>query len=137
MKKVSKGFTLIEVLIAAVILFSALAVTSELYSSSSLSAEKASESSRVSQASLIAVQTIKTQLRKSAEQRSLSEHTGVSLVMGIEFHWTANRESFLSRARELSDIDPPKQQFSLFDVEVTPVSARRQFASFSFKVVTW
>jgi len=137
MKKISNGFTLIEVLIAAVILFSALAITAELYSSSSLSAEKAMKNSQISQASLVVVQSIKSELRIKAENRKLSEHRGNVVVMGINFQWAAKREAFEARAEEVSDVGIPPKQFSLFYVEVTPVSKNRNHTNFSFKVTTW
>lgn len=137
MKQISRGFTLIEVLIAAVILFSALAITTELYSASSLSAEKAIKNSQVSQASLVAVQSIKAELRKKAENRKLSEHQGSVVVMGVEFRWFAKREVFSSRTREVSDIVAPRKQFGLFNVDVTPVFTDRNYPSFTFKVATW
>jgi len=133
----SKGFTLIEVLIAAVILFSALSITAELYNSSSLAANKVIDNSKLSQASIIAMQSIKADLRKSAERRVVAEHSGNSMVMGIEFQWSANREVFSSRAIELSDIEPPRKQFSLYLVTVQPISKDRKYNPFSFKVATW
>jgi len=137
MKQKSKGFTLIEVLIAAVILFSALAITAELYSSSSLSAEKAMKNSRVSQAASVAIHSIKADLRKKAENRKLKEHKGNVAVMGIEFQWVAKREAFTARAEEVSDVEPPRKQFSLFYVDVTPIIANRNHSNFGFKVTTW
>jgi len=133
----NKGFTLVEVLIAAVILFSALSITAELYNSSSLIANKVIDNSRLAQASSIAIQSIKADLRLLSEQRGLSEHSGNVLVMGINFQWTANREKFSSRAIELSDIEPPRNQFSIFLVNVVPTLNERNYQSFSFKVITW
>lgn len=137
MQQKNKGFTLIEVLIAAVILFSTLAITAELYSASSLSANKVIKNSQLSQASIVAVQAIKAEIHKQAEQRRLSEHSGRVLIMGVEFQWVANRESYKTRAREPSDDQPPRKQFSLFNVEVTPVVDSKQYRLFSFKVATW
>ncbi|MDO6444336.1 prepilin-type N-terminal cleavage/methylation domain-containing protein [Colwellia sp. 1_MG-2023] len=135
--KQSNGFTLIEVLIASVILFTALALTAELYNSSSLSANKITENARVSQASIVAVQAIKSDLRKLAENRKLSEHVGELTINGIYFQWQATREKFNSRAMELSDAEPPRNQFSLFNVSVNVQSKQSPRQPFSFKVVTW
>jgi prepilin-type N-terminal cleavage/methylation domain-containing protein len=135
--KQSSGFTLIEVLIASVILFTALALTAELYNSSSLSANKITENARVSQASIVAVQAIKSDLRKLAEKRQLSEHSGDLTINGIYFQWQATREKFASRAMELFDSEPYRNQFSLFNVSVIAQSKERARQPFSFKVVTW
>jgi prepilin-type N-terminal cleavage/methylation domain-containing protein len=135
--KSNSGFTLIEVLIAAVILFTALALTAELYNASSLSANKVTESAKLSQSSTIAIQAIKSDLRKLAENRRLNEHSGELIVNGFHFKWQALREEFASRAIELSDSEPPRNQFSLFNISVTPHFKDKQFMSFTFKVATW
>ncbi|GAA6203363.1 type II secretion system protein [Thalassotalea sp. SU-HH00458] len=133
----NKGFTLIEVLIAAVILFTALALTAELYNASSLSANKITESARFSQSSIVAVQAIKSDLRKLAENRKLAEHSGQVLISGINFQWKAVREKFESRAIELSDAEPPHKQFSLFSVNVTAEVNEKVYPPFVFKVASW
>jgi prepilin-type N-terminal cleavage/methylation domain-containing protein len=133
----NSGFTLIEVLIAAVILFTALALTAELFNASSLSASKITENAKFSQSSTIAIQAIKSDLRKLAENRSLSEHAGELIINGINYQWQATRENFASRAIELSDAAPPRKQFSLFNVQVNPQIKDKPFSLFTFKVVTW
>lgn len=135
--QINKGFTLIEVLIAAVILFTALALTAELYNASSLTANKITESAKFSQSSVVAVQAIKSDLRKLAENRKLTEHSGQVLISGITFQWQAVREKFESRAMELSDAEPPHKQFSLFNVNVTAQVKEKAFPPFNFKVATW
>ena len=136
-QQINQGFTLIEVLIAAVILFSALAITAELYNSSALSSNKVISNSQLSQASIIAVRAIKADLRLKTEQRNVSEHSGTVRVMGIDFQYTAIRESYVSRAMELSDSEPPRKQFSLFLIEVSPTKGDKVSPTFSFKVATW
>lgn len=133
----NKGFTLIEVLIAAVILFTALALTAELYNASSLSANKITESAKLSQANVIAVQAIKSDLRKLAENRKLSEHTGQVIISGINYQWQAEREKFESRAMELLDFEQPRLQFGLYNVYVVAERGEKNYPPFSFKVMTW
>lgn len=134
-----KGFTLIEVLISAVILFSALAITAELYSASSLSAQKASNKARFYQLSPIAISTVKSQLRQQSENRVASQFSGQLAISGIKYNWEANRISFKPRAADFDDIEPPRQQFGLFLVNVvaSEVMNNNKTTEFQFQVATW
>jgi len=38
---------------------------------------------------------------------------------------------------ELSDSEPPRKQFSLFLIEVSPTKGDKVSPTFSFKVATW
>jgi prepilin-type N-terminal cleavage/methylation domain-containing protein len=131
------GFTLIEVLIAAVILFTALALTAELYNASSLSANKITKSAKLFQSNIIALQAIKSDLRRLAENRRINEHSGELIINGINYQWQAVREKFSSRSAELSDSEPPRNQFSLFSISVLPQVKEKKYSAFSFKVTTW
>ncbi|MCP4990445.1 MAG: prepilin-type N-terminal cleavage/methylation domain-containing protein [Colwellia sp.] len=136
--KKSAGFTLIEVLIAAVILFSALAVTAELYSASSLSAQKASNKAHFYQINPIAITAIKTEIRGLSENRKLAEFSSELNISGIHYQWQAQRVAFEPRAPEFDDNMPPKAQFGLFQVNVRATNIQAdKTETFQFKVATW
>jgi prepilin-type N-terminal cleavage/methylation domain-containing protein len=136
--KRSAGFTLIEVLIAAVILFSALAITAELYSASSLLAQKASNKAHFYQINPIAIAAIKTEIRQLSENRKLAELSSDLTISGIHYRWQAQRIAFEPRASDYDDFTPPSPQFGLFEVNVI---ARRKQAikteTFQFRAATW
>jgi len=131
------GFTLIEVMIAAVILFVALSFTAEIYSSSSLTSEKAIEVANRNQSIPIVMDTIKTQLRHKARNKTLNEHSGTVLVNGVSFEWQAKRESYDARALQLTDITAPRPQFSLFNITVQINQEGNSKELTQFKVATW
>jgi prepilin-type N-terminal cleavage/methylation domain-containing protein len=134
----SAGFTLIEVLIAAVILFSALAITAELYSASSLSAQKASNKAHFYQINPIAITAIKTEIRQLSENRKLTELSSELTISGIHFQWQAQRIAFKSRAPDSEDFQPPRAQFGLFQVVVIAKNTQTEKSDeFRFKVATW
>ena len=117
-RKKSAGFTLIEVLIASVILFSALAITAELYSASSLSAQKASNKAHFYQINPIAITAIKTEIRQLSENKKLAELSSELTISGIHYQWQAQRIAFEPRASDYDDFTPPRPQFGLFEVVV-------------------
>ena len=132
------GFTLIEVLIAAVILFSALAITAELYSASSLSAQKASNKAHFYQINPVAITAIKTEVRSLSENRKLTELASEFSISGIHYQWQAQRTAFKPRAPDYDDFSPPKPQFGLFQVSVTGKNTLTgKIDQFQFRVATW
>jgi prepilin-type N-terminal cleavage/methylation domain-containing protein len=136
--KKNAGFTLIEVLIAAVILFSALAITAELYSASSLSAQKASNKAHFLQISPVAITVIKTEIRQLTEDKRLAELASEFVVSGINYQWQAQRISFKPRAPEYDDVSPPKPRFGLFQVDVIARDTQTEKTEvFQFRVATW
>jgi|GEM_PF-957330 len=136
--KSSSGFTLIEVLIAAVILFSALAITAELYSASSLSAQKASNKAHFYQINPIAITAIKTEIRQLSENRKLAELSSEFTISGIHYQWQAQRTAFKARAPDYDDFEPPRPQFGLFQVTVFAQNTLTEKTDeFQFKVATW
>lgn len=136
--KTSSGFTLIEVLIAAVILFSALAITAELYSASSLSAQKASNKAHFYQINPIAITSIKAGIRQLSENRKLTEFSGELSISGIHYQWQANRIAFKPRAPDYDDFEPPKAQFGIFQVDVVAQNTITEKGDvFQFEVATW
>ncbi|RZF91329.1 type II secretion system GspH family protein [Pseudoalteromonas sp. N1230-9] len=132
--KTNQGFTLIEVLIAAVILFSSLAITAQLYSASSLSAEKAANTAQYYQSAELVITNIKSQLRERYQTTKQKEYSGVTQAFGFEFEWQATTQTMITPPMEVDEDFPPDARFPIFVVEVeAPKSGR----SFQFRVVAW
>jgi len=133
----SKGFTLIEVLISAVILFSALAITAELYSVSSFSVNKATEKALVAQINPIALSSIKAEIHRLSENKQLTEFSDELNISNINYSWQASRKKFAARAMMPDETIPPEPQFGLFDVIVFAHYQDNRAVEFTFKVSTW
>ena len=132
----NKGFTLLEVLIAAIILFTALALASELFKSATLSTDIAVKTAKYFQITPSAITAIKFDLRSKVKNRDIPEADGELELFGIYYSWQANRETFNSPPTdELSDFSE-RNRFSIYNVDILAKSAGRE-REFSFKVATW
>lgn len=132
----SKGFTLIEVLIAAIILFSALALISDIFKSAMLSSSKATTNSLYFQITPSAISAIKANLREKVSGKNLQTIDGDVMLFGIKYQWSAKRISY--KAPPSSELDDfvPESRFSIYDVQVTANQSSKE-RMFSFEVATW
>lgn len=132
----NKGFTLLEVLIAAIILFTALALASEIFKSATLSSDIAVKNAKYYQVTPSAITAIKFDLRSKVKNSDISEANGELELFGIYYSWRATREIFNSPPTdELSDFSE-RNRFSIYIVEVLAKNAGRE-RTFTFKVATW
>lgn len=134
--KINQGFTLVEVLISAVILFSALAVAAEIFKVSSYSADKASASARLYQINPVAISAIKGQLKEQQKKNSNSHFEGSLTIFGIEYDWLAQRISYLPPTVYEGDVGNQKPRFGLYIVNVTAKQSSKQ-QTYTFEVATW
>lgn len=130
------GFTLIEVIIAAVILFSAVAVTSELYKSSLLSAEKAGASAQIYQINPTAVSMIQSSIIELHQLGSKPRYSQQFDLMGVNYSWQAERLFFKPRAPFTVDEVPTDDRYSLYSVTVK-VRKGTKVVDFKFEVAAW
>lgn len=128
------GFTLVEVLIAAVILFSALAITADLYKASSFTANKIIQKSNYYQATPLIVATIKAEIHQKVKKRKQAEFIGQAMANGQQYSWQAKRVSLKSRTKGIDESFEPPLQFGLYQVEVIKEDS---VDAFTFKVATW
>ncbi|MDP5213569.1 prepilin-type N-terminal cleavage/methylation domain-containing protein [Pseudoalteromonas tunicata] len=134
--KVSKGFTLLEVLISAIILFSALALISEIFKGAMLSTDKTVINAKYYQVTPSAITAIKTNLRSSVKAENISFIQGEVLLFDIVYSWQANRTIFNSApTNEFSDFREDNR-FSVYQVDVIAKFDNRE-RQFSFEVATW
>ena len=132
-----QGFTLVEVLIAAVILFSALAIVADLYKASSFTANKVTNKANFYQATTNVISTIKADIHQRVQERKSPEFAGSFSSGGIDYEWQAVRTSFKSRIRSVEEVIDPPPQFGLYEVNVTAKRSLGEPESLTFKVATW
>lgn len=132
----SSGFTLIEILIAAVILFSSIAIVAELFSASNLTSDKIVASNRAHQAVYASIPMIKEDLRskvyKSAKPDNLSGSVN-SFSMVIE--WQATILERFAPPKDIDDIFEQPKRYALYQVDMN-ASVQPQ-KMFSFTMVVW
>lgn len=132
--KANKGFTLIEVLIAAIILFSSLAITAQLFSASSLSADKAAATAQYYQQSELVITTIKSQLRERYKRNKNIDLKGEIQAAGQLYIWQAAKTASIAPPMDIDDVIPPEPRFARFLVTVELISKGK---SFQFETVAW
>jgi prepilin-type N-terminal cleavage/methylation domain-containing protein len=86
-KKNMSGFTLVEVLVASVILFSVIATVSMVYRGAFLSSEKANNHINISGVLPSVLANIRTDIRDNSLENSLS---GKSEAWGVNYQWQAS-----------------------------------------------
>ena len=132
-----KGFTLIEVLIASVIIITVLALAAMSLSSARQSSESAAETIRLLAPIPMIMDTVREQIRSQVN----SDHIiGDGALDGVQYSW---------RAKMVSTGAPPddfnveqgsriqyKPRYKLYAVELS-VSSERKVESFEFKELAW
>lgn len=84
-----KGFTLLEVLIASVIMFSAIVLTATIYSNSVQSSLKAQRAVNITSVLPVLIETIESHVQKE-NQMVL---TGSGELLDVEYSWKAKRNT--------------------------------------------
>ncbi|MBU2891945.1 prepilin-type N-terminal cleavage/methylation domain-containing protein [Colwellia sp. D2M02] len=134
--RANQGFTLIEVLIAAIILFASIALVAELFSASSLSSKKAIRVAEYNQAVPLINRIIKSEIQSKAVDLSLSSFSGELLAFGVDFQWQAERISLLSPPLEPDSNVARAATFGLFNVTVF-TQHNDVKGEYTFAVATW
>jgi len=131
------GFTLIEILIAGVILFSVISIVSTVYRGAVLSSGKASRSIELSAAVPLLLDTIRFHIRQSKESSSLNQE---GIIDGIIFQWQANiikegapPKRFSPEDGSIIDFSP---RFYLWKVELQLEKGERQ-EYYEFEELSW
>lgn len=130
------GFTLIEVLIAAIILFSSVALIAQLTGSARLTSDKATQTTAIYQTAPLVIQMIKAQVQAKAKAQAISEFSGTVMMLGVQYQWQATRTSFKAAPKDIDDVNDPKQRFGLYNIEVTAAYNQVEHR-FSFEVASW
>jgi len=136
MQRNNRGFTLIEVLIAAVIMFAVLALTAVSFKTARQSSEKAANVVNMLAPLPLIMDTIRTQIRSNP----LENLHGDGAFSGISYQWQADSQLFLSPP---NIIDPEtmlatnyQPRYRLYQVNLT-LSLGNQQRQLSYKELAW
>jgi prepilin-type N-terminal cleavage/methylation domain-containing protein len=130
------GFTLLEVLIAATILFTALAVATETYRSALLSSSRAE--SLVSM--LTPLPLITSSIRSQLRSNPVEKLDGGSDLLGVQYEWEANTVRYGAPPRrfdpDATDFITYPQRFRLYDVRLKLRRAGQERV-FLYQEIAW
>jgi prepilin-type N-terminal cleavage/methylation domain-containing protein len=131
-----RGFTLLEVLIAATILFTVLAVATETYRNSLLASSRAEGLVTMLTPLPLITSSIRSQLRSNPVETV----SGDSELLGVEYRWEAATVRYGSPPRRFDPdrtdfVDYPKR-FRLYDVKLT-LRRGGQERSFLYQELAW
>ncbi|WP_409424575.1 MULTISPECIES: PulJ/GspJ family protein [unclassified Pseudoalteromonas] len=133
------GFTLIEVLVASVILFATITLVSDMFRGAFISSERANRHVTISGIMPIALKQIQAALRHQSKN---AEHnlSGSNVFWGVSVSWQAQKVAFKS-APPLYDYDLGKYQqvpnkYSLWQVSAE-FSYGETTTEYSYYEVSW
>ena len=126
------GFTLLEVLIASVILFSVIVTSTLVYRGAILSSDKAEQALSVSVAAH-AIQRIVTD--DFRQQKDRSQPFGEGRYGEVTYSWRAEKTHTGTRAGAV-DGSTPEREFSLWQINLT-ISKGKMTKQFQFSEVSW
>lgn len=133
------GFTLIEVLVAAVILFSSLATISMIYRGAFISSEKAEKHVYISGTLPSVLSSIKRAIKVNS-QLSKHELSGSGNAWQIDYSWTAKLIEFKSAPEKLDvdsgDFITPPKKYKLWQVKLN-LSYKGIQKAYSYKELGW
>jgi len=138
-KKESKGFTLVEVLVASLILFSVLATVSMVYRGAISSSTKATQHLKINSV----IQALITHIEHEVNLNSKTDNNAIEyegVMNGVSYKWKGKVAKFES-APQRFDLDsgnivtPPKK-FKLWDIDLflEYKSTKKQF---NFSQIGW
>ncbi len=136
MKRRSRGFTLVEVLIAASILFFSIAVITEAYRSSLLASRRADIVARLLAPLPVIVGNVRNTLRESGQPRV----TGKGQAIGVDYSFEADTIQFKSSASQFNPdeggfVDSPPR-YRLYRVTLA-LQAEGQSRQFQYQELAW
>lgn len=133
----SKGFTLIEVLIAATILFISVSAMTLVYRTASISSITASKNVSFSGSVGLILNTIKSEVRGS---NATSPQSGSGHIAGTDYSWQTELVS-KSAPPSRFDVDSgnwvtPPDRFYLWKVELK-INNESKEKNYNFKEISW
>ena len=126
------GFTLLEVLIASVILFSVIVTSTLVYRGALLSSNKAEQALSVSVAAH-SIQRIVTDEFRQLKNRS--QPSGEGRYGEVTYRWRAE-ETHKGTRTSAVDGSTPAREFSLWQIHLT-ISKGKMTKQFQFSEISW
>jgi len=135
-----RGFTLIEVLIAAVIMFTVLATATVSLRAAMHASERASRKTELLAPLSWITPTIRERLREYPGDKLATEHSGEGVVFGVEYRFHA---SLVRSAAPPPRFDPDvvdfveyAPRFGLYDVELE-LEREGEMSRFVYQELAW
>lgn len=132
-----QGFTLLEVLLATVILFTVLAVMTTVYRQAVLTSQKAEQRVAASSQVPFIIDTIAELIRNAEGQ---SQASGEGKLLGVSYHWQAQpvwRRHPTERPDTVSgEIRQPQRWFTLWQVTLT-IQMQGAERSYNYQELSW
>lgn len=130
------GFTLLEVLIAATILFTVLAVATETYRNALLASSRAEGLVSLLTPLPLITSSIRSQLRSNPAEKL----DGGAELLGVRYEWEATTVRYGSPARrfdpDVADFRDYPKRFRLYDVRLTLARAGQERV-FLYQELAW
>lgn len=138
-KKLSQGFTLLEILVASVILFSSIAAISLVYRGALLSAEKANAHVTISGVIPNVLGQIRQNIRSKGDLQ-VTELKGLAESWGVKYRWTALQTLFKAAPATLDfenvGYTVPPNKYKLWNVSVT-LEFKGVEKNYEFQEMSW
>jgi Tfp pilus assembly protein PilV len=135
----SKGFTLIEVMVASVILFSSIAVVSVIYRGAFISSQKAERHVEISGTLPSILANIRSEIRAKGNSDS-SEIISQSSAWQVQYQWQAKLLTIKAAAPTFSPesglMETTKARYKFWQVELT-VTLNSTTKNYTFNEVSW
>lgn len=132
----ARGFTLIEVLIATMIMIAVLTLTSMSFQSARNSNEAAANTLQLLAPLPLITDTIRAQIR----ERATESLNGDGSLNGVSYSWSATTEVFAAPppaySAENNEYTPFPKRFRLYLVKLT-LSAGSKSETFEYKELAW
>lgn len=133
----SRGFTLVEVMIAGVILIISVSAMTLVYRTAALSSQKASDNVKFSSSVGLIFNTIQAQIRGGYATAPMA---GEGTIAGVKYRWTSRllRRRGAAKKFDIENEDWTEQpiRYYLWDVELTVESGSRDRV-YRFKELSW
>lgn len=130
------GFTLVEVLIASVILFAAIGIASVAFQSGTKTMSSAAETSLL----LRPLPLLLDEIEQSLRGVPIQSHKKVGVVLGVQYQWSAEPATrFAPPARfdpDKSEYIEYEERFALYNVTLTLMYQRKQ-KKYDFQKLGW
>lgn len=137
MNKLQKGFTLIEVLIAATILFAVISIVSQTYRGATISSTKATRTAELLGITPLLLDTIRFRIKLENGTKDIAEE---GILNGFQFNWHAQIIRKGSAPDRLSPEDGGIVSFDnkFFIWKVALIIKKEDYSqSFEFEELTW
>lgn len=133
----SKGFTLIEVLVSAVILFAVVSLSASIYSTSLISSQKIKDHLKIQQIIPIVLPQVKESLLATYhENRLLAQMDGQFILGGVNIDYHAIREDQSTKSKSTNNDNVASSLVEIWNVQLS-VRYENAVNDFNYKELVW